>query len=122
MFSLRHGVVALALSAFAISSVQYADGFCSEETEHDRVVGMASGVMAAFGSPTPEAQPAEPKIAVNPRTGQAVYLPTGEVVDEEITVRGTRILSIEPPYGHAAACEPAQAVTFDAGLDAATST
>ncbi len=106
MFSVRSGAVTLALSAFALCySYDSGASRAARTGAEPVVVGLAEGVMASMGAKTPEPQCAAPSIAFDTQTGQTIYVPTGEVVEEVISVtarRASRVASTaaQPTASH----------------------
>ena len=63
----------------------------SQASSDDTVVALANGVMASFGSPQQRAAAPSPNVAVDPRSGAEIYLPTGETIDQVIEVVGREL-------------------------------
>ncbi len=129
MFSLRSSAVALAVFALALSGTHASNSAYAPPDPCDPVVGLAEGVMASFGvakSPTPALQS---QLAIDPQTGRAIYLPTGEVVEEVIPVRASRVnralsatraaSAVSKPAAHA--CPPDGGVELPSRRDAGAS-
>lgn len=117
MFSLRVTAVVLLLSTFALFSAHDAGAWRSHQDSDDTVVGLAVGVMGALGAAPSAERSVEANLGVDARTGQAIYLPTGEVIDEVIPVRATPVQPTIAPNRHAAALETSPAGMCDGGME-----
>lgn len=117
MFSLRVTAVVLLLSTFALFSAHDAGAWRAHQDSDDTVVGLAVGVMGALGAAPSAEHSVEANLGVDARTGQAIYLPTGEVIDEVIPVRATPVQPTVAPHRHAAALETSPAGMCDGGIE-----
>jgi len=121
MSMLRQKAAVLAMFSIVFSSAACARSASVSPTDDEVVVGLAEGVMAALGAPANRLSAPGSTFRVDPQSGQEIYSPTGESVDEVIPVRARRddrFLSVQ--RAASASSEPAGARVSDGGVDAPT--